>query len=127
MSVRRFSGVCIVTRDVRRMRDFYQAVLEAKVDGDDEPVTFRIEGAELSLFPAQGMEEMAPGSTEGMGSGSCVLEFEVRDVDRAYRRLVEMQVPIVKLPQTYPWGRRSLWFHDPDGNVVNFYAQVGRA
>jgi predicted ester cyclase len=32
-----------------------------------------------------------------------------------------MGVPVVKPPETYPWGRRSAWFRDPDGNIINFY------
>ena len=36
-------------------------------------------------------------------------------------------MPIVKPPTTQPWGRRSVWFRDPDGNIVNFYADVANA
>jgi hypothetical protein len=28
----------------------------------------------------------------------------------------------VKPPTTQSWGRRSIWFRDPDGNNVNFFA-----
>ncbi|MBI4530115.1 MAG: hypothetical protein HY709_01215, partial [Candidatus Latescibacteria bacterium] len=41
-----------------------------------------------------------------------------------YERLSDMEVPMVKLPTTQTWGRRSFWFRDPDGNIVNFYANV---
>jgi catechol 2,3-dioxygenase-like lactoylglutathione lyase family enzyme len=67
---------------------------------------------------------MAPGSTANAGTGSAVLEFEVEDVDVEYQRLRDLNVPIVKPPTTQPWGVRSVWFRDPDGNVINFYARV---
>jgi catechol 2,3-dioxygenase-like lactoylglutathione lyase family enzyme len=124
--VTRFSGICIITQDVARLRDFYRAVLQVGAEGDDTFTAFSIDGAELSLFVAQGMEQMAPGSMTGAGHGGCALEFEVEDVDREYARLTEMSVPIVKLPMTHPWGRRSVWFRDPDGNIVDFYARVDR-
>jgi catechol 2,3-dioxygenase-like lactoylglutathione lyase family enzyme len=122
--MRRFNGICIVTRDVRRLRDFYRDVLQVESEGDDVFTAFSTEGAELSLFTEQGMEQMAPGSMKAAGHGGCTLEFEVEDVDREYERLTKMNIPIVKPPTTQPWGLRSVWFLDPDDNIVNFYANV---
>lgn len=62
---------------------------------------------------------MAPGLTEGAGTGSYTLEFEVGDVDAERARLLALGVPIVKPPMTYPWGRWAVWFRDPDGNIIN--------
>jgi catechol 2,3-dioxygenase-like lactoylglutathione lyase family enzyme len=30
----------------------------------------------------------------------------------------------VKGPTTQPWGTRSIYFRDPDGNLVDFFAPV---
>ncbi len=122
--MRRFQGVCLITRDVRRLREFYEHILQVQAEGDDGFVTFPTVGAGLSIFSKQGMEQMAPGSMSEIGSGSCTLEFEVDDVDSECERLREMNVPIVKPPTTQPWGLRSVWFRDPDGNLVNLYAQA---
>ena len=43
---------------------------------------------------------------------------------RKHRRLSALAVPIVKPPTTQPWGLRSVWLRDPDGNLVNCYAKV---
>ena len=122
--MRRFDGICIVTRDVGRLHDFYRDVLQVDSEGEDIFIAFSTKGAKLSLFAEQGMEQMAPGSMKGAGHGGYALEFEVEDVDREYERLTEMNIPIVKPPTTQPWGLRSVWFRDPDGNIVNFYANV---
>jgi catechol 2,3-dioxygenase-like lactoylglutathione lyase family enzyme len=122
--MRRFNGICIVTRDVRRLHNFYRDVLQVESQGEDVFVAFSTEGAELSLFTEQGMEQMAPASMKGAGHGSYTLEFEVEDVDKEYERLIDMDIPVVKPPTTQPWGRRSVWFRDPDNNIVNFYADV---
>jgi catechol 2,3-dioxygenase-like lactoylglutathione lyase family enzyme len=53
-----------------------------------------------------------------------ILVIEVADVDAAYERLKALDVAFVKLPATHPWGARSTWFRDPDGNIVDFYATV---
>jgi catechol 2,3-dioxygenase-like lactoylglutathione lyase family enzyme len=120
----RFTGICIVTDDVARLRAFYQRVLQADTEGDDTFVFVRTAGAALSLFSCEGMEDMAPGSTAGAGTGSYTIEVQVDDVDAEAMRLEELGVTIVKPPTTQTWGRRSLWFRDPDGNVVNFYAPI---
>lgn len=124
MAVTKFNGICIVTQDVARLRSFYERVLGVEATGDDTFTAFSTKGAALSLFTDEGMERMAPGSMEGAGRGSYTLEFEVSDADEEYTRLNSMGVPIVKPPTTQAWGRHSVWFRDPDGNIVNFYANV---
>jgi uncharacterized glyoxalase superfamily protein PhnB len=99
-------------------------VLPASADGDDTFAEFSIQGLKLSICSTRLMETMAPGCTVGAGSGNSVLEFEVEDVDQDYERLQQLAVVIVKLPTTQPWGIRSMWFRDPDGNLVNFYRPV---
>ncbi len=118
------TGICIITRDVSRLSAFYRDVLQAEVEGDGVFSSLRAEGTQLSLCGEQVMEQMAPNSMGGAGRGSYTLEVRVDDVDSEYRRLTNMHVDIVKAPTTQPWGRRSVWFRDPDGNLINFYARV---
>jgi catechol 2,3-dioxygenase-like lactoylglutathione lyase family enzyme len=122
--MKKFNSVCLVTPDVLKLRAFYETVLQAKAEGDAVFSSFSINGLGLSLYTPEGMEQMAPGSTANAGTGSAVLEFEVEDVDVEYQHLCDLNVPIVKPPTTQPWGLRSVWFRDPDGRVINFYARV---
>jgi uncharacterized glyoxalase superfamily protein PhnB len=101
-------GVCLITADVRRLSGFYQDVLETTAEGDESFVTFAALGAELSIFPEQGMEVMAPGSIQGAGRGSLTLEFEAEDVEQGYEHLKALNVQVVKPPTTQPWGLRSV-------------------
>jgi uncharacterized glyoxalase superfamily protein PhnB len=55
---------------------------------------------------------------------SAILEFRVSDVDQEYARLHDVVKQWVKAPTTQPWGTRSIYFRDPDGNLVDFFAQV---
>ena len=122
--MKRFQGICIVTKDVDRLGDFYQQILQVAMQRQGDHIAFATEGAELVIFSEAGMEEMAPGSMAGAGYGSFTIGFEVENVDAEYERLTRMGAPCVKPPMTYPWGSRSAWFRDPDGNIVNFFMRV---
>jgi catechol 2,3-dioxygenase-like lactoylglutathione lyase family enzyme len=117
----KFVGICLVTDNVPVLADFYTKVLGVKAEGDDVHVELNTEGANISIFSAEGMESMAPLSMQGAGYGSFTIAFEVRDVDAEYERLKALDVEFVKLPKTHPWGCRSLWFRDPDGNIIDFF------
>lgn len=121
-----FASVCLITADLPRLRAFYAAVLRITPEGDDTFTSFALPGAGLALFGEADMERMAAGSTRGVGRGACVLELRVDDVDDEHQRLLALGVDIVKPPASYPWGSRSVWFRDPDGNLVNIFARVER-
>ena len=121
----RFSGFCLVTERVSTLVRFYEEIFSTKADGDDYHAAMSFCGVNLAIFARQGMEEMAPGSMAGAGFGSFTIGFEVADVDAEYERVKKFQVRFVKPPQTHPWGARSFWFRDPDGNIIDFFSQVG--
>lgn len=119
-----FTGVCIMTGDVRRLTAFYRDVLGLDIRGDARHASLAAEGPTLAIFSGEGMEEMAPGSMAGAHYGGWTLAFRVADVDAEWERLVTRGVSAVKPPETYPWGRRSAWLRDPDGNIVTLYQVV---
>jgi catechol 2,3-dioxygenase-like lactoylglutathione lyase family enzyme len=123
--MKRFNGVCIITADMKRLCNFYRDVLQGELIGDETSAMVTTQGAELFFCSEEAVESLAPGSMQGAGWGAYSLEFEVEDVDCEYERLVKLGVPVVKPAETYPWGRRSAWFRDPDGNIINFYQYVG--
>lgn len=120
----RFTGICVVTENVPALVLFYSKVLCCQAAGYETHAEFTIGGMGLAIFTRQGMEGMAPGSMQGAGHGGFTIGIEVEDVDGEYERLKALGVEFVKLPATYPWGARSVWFRDPDGNIVDFYSRV---
>lgn len=121
----KFAGICLITKDVRALAEFYKKALHAEGDVNDVHVELGAEGAGLAIFSEDGMEGMAPGIMSGAGRGAVAIEFEVADVDAEYERLKALGVIFVKPPQTHPWGARSFWFLDPDGNIVDFFGKIG--
>lgn len=122
----KFVGICIVTDEVTTLKEFYKEVFNVEANGDDEFAYFVFENTHVAIYSKAGTEKLAQGSMEGIGSGNCILEFEVEDVDHEYDRLQSLGVNIVKQPTTQPWGIRSVWFSDPDGNIINFLCNVNK-
>lgn len=122
--MRELAGFCLVTSDVDRLRAFYEVVLGVAAEGGGDFAQFTGPQTYLVLYSKRGMEELAPGCMKGAGSGNSVLEFAVDDVDDEYARMQALGAAVVKPPTTQPWGVRSAWFRDPDGNILNFRAPV---
>ena len=73
----RFHGICIATRNVARLCVFYRKILKLEPEEGNVFEIIPTEGAVLSIYSAERMEKMAPGSLEGAGYGSYTIEFEV--------------------------------------------------
>lgn len=120
----RFSGLCLITDDVASLAAFYARLLGTSVQGDEIFAVVSAAGATMSIFSTEGMRNLAPGSMVGAGRGALTIEWEVDDVDSWVGRIRAVGAEIVKAPTTQPWGRRSVWLRDPDGNIVNLYQCV---
>ena len=117
-------NTCLITNNVKELVRFYASVLErsAQMSGEDY-AEFHTDIGVLAIFSAQAQDRYIPGSATAGHNMSVILEFRVADVDREYRRLQDVVKVWVKPPTTQPWGNRSIYFRDPDGNLVNFYSR----
>jgi catechol 2,3-dioxygenase-like lactoylglutathione lyase family enzyme len=120
----KFNGITLVSDDVKRLGKFYESVLQVELEGNDKFILITLAGVQLGLWAREEMENLSPGSTKNAGIGGCLIEFETTDFDRDYERLKAMDVNLIKEPTTQSWGRKSVWFRDPDGNIVNFFMLV---
>ena len=119
----RLVNTCLITSDVKRLVEFYEPVLalKARKTGEDY-AEFPTGVGVLAIFSKDAQEKYIPGSADAAKNRSVVLQFRVRDVDQEYRRLQNLVKSWVKPP--HPWGTRSIYFRDPDGNLVDFYAPI---
>jgi uncharacterized glyoxalase superfamily protein PhnB len=115
-------NTCLITNDVKRLVAFYEPILKqrAKWSGPDY-AEFATDGAVLAIFSADAQEKYIRGSADAGRNRSIILEFRVADADAEYMRLQGLVKIWVKPPTTQPWGTRSIYFRDPDGNLVDFF------
>lgn len=115
-----FMGICLITKNVPALVEFYCKILKVEAEGDEVHAELKTEGASLTIFSEKGMEKMAPNSMVKAGHGNFTIGIKVKNIDDEFESLRDLGVEFVKLPETYSWGCRSFWFRDPDGNIINF-------
>ena len=119
------SNTCLITGNFTRLVDFYQHVLGiAPRVSDGVYAEFPTDAGVLAIFTAEAQDQYIPGSALPASNKSAILEFKVANVDEEFMRLHNFVKSWVKPPTNQPWGTRSFYFRDPDGNLIDFYASM---
>lgn len=115
----------IFARDLAAMRKFYRDTLGFQVYRElgDGWTEFRIGGTILALSQRNARFDDAP---PPQGALSLQLAFRVTpsQVDECAEDLQRAGVRLVEGPTDQPFGHRTLFFRDPDGNVLEIYAEI---
>lgn len=124
-SIRAVDYTVIFVRDMPAMRRFYEEILCLSVQRELSPgwIEYRLGGNTLALAK--------PSLTAGdaplpRGSAALQLAFKVLppDVDRCAEELIAKGVALVSPPTDRSFGHRTLFFRDPDGNLLEMYAEI---
>ena len=122
-NIRNLDYVILLCNDVATMRDFYRDVLGFEIDEDGEDwVKFRVGSGHLTLRPRGRWYD---GSVAGDGA-SVQLSFRVapEGVNTAHQELLGKSVEILEPPTDQSFGHRTLYFKDPEGNILEIYAEL---
>ena len=120
-----FVSVRIITSDVSRLVEFYEAVTGLSATRyTDDFAELATPACTLAIGSERTVAVFGAGSARPAANHSCIIEFRVDDVDKDFARLEKVVGEFVQQPTTMPWGNRSLLFRDPDGNLINFFTPV---
>lgn len=115
----------IFVRDMAAMRRFYEDVLLFPLSRELSAswIEYRIGGNTLALARPRRTASDAPTPA---GSASLQLAFRVspREVGECADELLRHGVALVSPPTDQPFGHRTLFFRDPDGNLLEVYAEI---
>ena len=123
-SVSSLSYSIVLCDDIERMKTFYRNLLPFPVTTEtDTSLAFAAGGVLLGL---RLRERGYDGHGGGAESPGVQLAFLVApdEVETCHQQLVEQGVPILEPPTDQPRGHRTVYFSDPEGNVLEVYAEV---
>ena len=125
LPIRSLDYTVIFARQMFEMRAFYENTMGFALHRELSPqwIEFRIGANILALAKPGGR---FPDPLPPVGQMSLQLAFRVApdEVDDCAKTLAERGVTIVSPPTDQPFGHRTVFFRDPDGNVLEIYAEI---
>ena len=120
-----FNTIGLFTTDNARTVAFYRDIFgfQTTWNGSDPNVEMTLGNSRIILFPRDAFEQITSQSyayPEG-NNGTMEISFDVptfADVDKEYHRAISMGAKPIFAPTTEPWGQRTCYVADPDGNLI---------
>ena len=120
--------VILLCEHIAKTRAFYLDVMEFPLEMDRPHwVSFRVGSGLLTLRPRGPFGSWHDGPAAVAGSASIQLAFRVPPpaVEECHSQLIAMGVEILSPPKDLPnWRHRTLFFRDPEGNIIEIYAEI---
>ena len=126
-----FNTVGLFTTDNSKMVAFYRDVFgfQTEWNGKEPNVELHLAGSRIILFPRTDFEQMTSQQyayPRGV-NGTMELSFDVptfADVDKEYAAALGKGAKAIFPPTTEPWGQRTCYVADPEGNLIEISSFV---
>lgn len=124
-AIRAVDYTVIITRDLAAMRVFYEDVLCFTLERalSENWLEYRV-GCTILALSAPGMTKSDAPVPEGAAALQLAFRVPTAAVDACAAELVERGIAIVSPPTDRSFGHRTLFFRDPDGNLLEIYAEI---
>jgi catechol 2,3-dioxygenase-like lactoylglutathione lyase family enzyme len=124
-AIRAIDYTVILVRDMAAMRRFYESVLRFPLTRELSAgwIEYQIGGTMLALSRPHRTAKDLP-TPKGSASLQLAFRVDADGVDRCAEELVRQGVDLLEPPTNQPFGHRTLFFRDPDGNLLEVYAEI---
>lgn len=115
----------IFVRDMAAMRRFYEDVLGFVLARELSPrwLEYRV-GANTLALATPGLTAADPPTPNGSAALQLAFKVAAPDVDRCAEELLRRGVEVLSPPTDRAFGHRTLFFRDPDGNLLEIFADI---
>ena len=123
-AIRHLDYVILLCDDLARMRHFYHKVMRFLVYHESETwIELRVGSVLLTLRP-RGRPYDGPSFQPRSAGVQLAFRVAPDQVDDCYAELIQQGVEILSPPTSHAYGHRTLFFKDPEGNVLEIYADI---
>ena len=124
-AVRSLDYVILLCDDLEQMKAFYERLFAFQVEEDvpDVMVFFRVGTLFLGLR-RRGRPYDGPAVPADAASIQISFRVPPADVDIAYQKLRDQGVEVIEEPTNQDWCHRTLFFRDPENNVIEVFADI---
>lgn len=124
-AIRAIDYTVIFVRDMAAMRRFYENILAFPLLRELSPGWIEYRVGENTLALARPSRTAADAPTPN-GSAALQLAFKVpvSEVDLCADELVRHGINLLSPPTDQVFGHRTLFFRDPDGNLLEVFADI---
>ena len=123
-SVQQVNYVIVLCDDIERMKTFYREVFAFPVEAES-PTDLAMRAGPVMLALRKRTRSY-DGHSGGAQSPGMQLAFLVSpdEVGPCHEQLVKKGVKILDPPTDQPRGHRTVYFSDPEGNLLGIYAEI---
>jgi catechol-2,3-dioxygenase len=123
-SIRNLDYVVLLCDDILAMKRFYHEVMGFPIYGDRGSwIEMRV-GSVLLTLRYRGRPYDGPSFQPHSAALQLAFRVTPAEVDTCYTELCEQGVEIVEPPISKDYGHKTLFFKDPEGNVLEIYADI---
>jgi len=114
----------VFARNLPAMRHFYQEVMQFPVRRELGPQWVEMAiGSNILALTERGLMFNDPPAPEGTLTVQLAFRVAPAEVEQC-RELLQAKGVATDQAVDQPWGHRTLFFRDPDGNVLEIYAEI---
>ena len=123
--IRQIDYTVIFTRDMAAMRHFYETVMEFPLlrELSDRWIEYRVGSTTLALT-TQGGRFGDPPPAQGAASLQLAFRVPPQAVADCAAALEAKGVKLASPVTDHTFGHRTIFFRDPDGNVLELFAEI---
>lgn len=121
----KFDGIGLFVKDMPTMIKFYRDVLGFEIKEDDNTLNVYLikDGTLFMLYGRDNFEKMTNKKYEYIKGLNGHFEIALyvdtfEEVDEEYKKAINKGALSVLEPTTEPWGQRTCYIADPEGNLI---------